>query len=89
MEKVIEKIVHVEVPVEIEKVATGDLNEAARLLSFSELNKEDLTEQEILALLQKTSEDDVKRRAGFWAMPMPREDTDVATLDIKYTAKKK
>ena len=44
--EVIEKIVEVEktveVPVEVEKAATGDLREAARLLAHSEFNKEDL-----------------------------------------------
>jgi len=76
--KEIEKIVEVEKiiekPVEVEKAATGDLREAARLMAASELNKEDLTENEIFELLQKSSEDDVRKKIGFWAMPLPKDD---------------
>ena len=76
--KVIEKIVEVEkeVPVEVEKAATGDLIEAARLMANSELNKEDLTEKQILDLLQKSSEDEVRKKIGFWATPLPKADGD-------------
>ena len=86
--KEIEKIVEVEkeVPVEVEKAATGDLREAARLMATSELNKEDLTEKEIFDLLQKSSEEDVRRKIGFWAQPLPT-DTDDSTNKI-YISKK-
>ena len=46
---IVEKIVEVdrEVPVEVERASTKDLREAARLMARSELNKEDLAEEEI------------------------------------------
>jgi len=47
-------------------------------MSRSELNKEDLTEDQIFELLQKASEADVKRKLGFWAVPLPKNDqTDI------------
>ena len=87
---IVEKIVEVdkEVPVEVEKAATGDLKEAARLMAQSELNKEDLSEQDILELLQKTSEDEVRKKIGFWATPLPKEDTDPG-INKTYTTKNK
>lgn len=85
VEKEVEKIV--EVPVEVERPASKDLSEAARLLAQSEFNKEDLTQEEILALLHKSSEDEVKRRMGFWAMPLPQSDTDNQLPDKNYTSK--
>jgi hypothetical protein len=85
----VEKVVEVEKPVEVERAATGDLHEAARLLANSEFNKEDLSAQEIFDLLQKVSEDEVKSRMGFWAMPLPHSDADTDTSNIKYTSKKK
>ena len=89
VEKVVEKIVEVpvEVPVEVERPASKDLSEAARLLAQSEFNKEDLTQEEILALLHKSSEDEVKRRMGFWAMPLPQSDTDNQLPGKNYTSK--
>lgn len=89
VDRVVEKIVEriVEVPVEVERPASQDLSEAARLLAQSEFNKEDLTEAEILALLHKSSEDEVKRRMGFWAMPLPQSDTDDQLPNKKYTGK--
>ena len=85
VEKVVERIV--EVPVEVERPASKDLSEAARLLAQSEFNKEDLTEKEILDLLNKTSEEEVKRRMGFWAMPLPQSDSDNTLPNKKYTRK--
>ena len=88
--KIVEKIVEVdkEVPVEVEKAATGDLTEAARLMANSELNKEDLSEDEILELLQKTSEEEVRKKIGFWATPLPKEDKD-PDINRTYTTKNK
>lgn len=48
-----------------------ELRKTAHMLSNSELNKEDLSEEEIYVLLKKTSEEDVKRKMGFWAVPLP------------------
>jgi len=85
----VEKIVEVEkeVPVEVEKAATGDLKEAARLMAGSEFNKEDLTEDQIYEMLQKTSEDEVKRKLGFWAVQLPK-DSDLPPTNKKYIGKK-
>jgi cell division septum initiation protein DivIVA len=87
VEKIVEIEKIVEKPVEVEKAATGDLREAARLMAASDLNKEDLTEKEIFELLQKSSEDDVRKKIGFWAMPLPK-DTDKAPTTKRYIGKK-
>ena len=71
----------------IEKVASNDLREAARLMAQSELNKEDLNEDDIYNLLIKSSEEDVKRKIGFWAMPLPKE-TDKPDTNKRYLGKK-
>ncbi len=76
-----------EKPKEVEKVASGDLKEAARLMAQSEFNKEDLSENEIFEMLQKSSEEDVKRKIGFWAMPLPKE-TDKPDTNKRYLGKK-
>lgn len=88
--KVVEKIVEVEkeIPVEVERAATKDLQEAARLMSRSELNKEDLTEDEIFGLLQKASEADVRKRLGFWAVPLPKTGDQTDTTNKRYIGKK-
>jgi len=86
----VEKIVEVEkeVPVEVEKAATGDLKEAAHLMAISELNKEDLTEQQILEMLQKSSDEEVKRKLGFWAVQLPKTDVEKTPTNKKYIGKK-
>jgi hypothetical protein len=86
VEKVIE--VQKEVPVQVEKAASGDLKEAARLMANSELNKEDLTEEQIYDMLIKSSEEDVKKKIGFWAMPLPKSDIDKNPTNKRYIGKK-
>ena len=83
--EIVEKIV--EVPVEVEKAATGDLKHAARLLAQSEFNKEDLTVDQIFEILQKSSEDEVRKKIGFWAVPLPKQDP-LNTTDKRYIGKK-
>ena len=87
---IVEKIVEVEreVPVEVERASTKDLREAARLMARSELNKEDLAEEEIFSLLQKASEADVKKRLGFWAVPLPKSGDQADTTNKRYIGKK-
>ena len=87
--KIVEKIVEVEkeVPVEVERAATKDLREAARLMARSELNKEDLSEEDIFSLLQKASAADVRKRLGFWAVPLPKSD-ETDTTNKRYIGKK-
>ena len=74
-------------PEVIEKASTNDLREAARLMAQSELNKEDLSEDDIYNLLMKSSEEDVKKKIGFWAMPLPKE-TDKPDTNKRYLGKK-
>jgi hypothetical protein len=81
------EVVEVEKIVEVEKPATGDLKEAARLMAGSEFNKEDLSEEQIYDMLQKTSEEDVKRKLGFWAVQLPKDD-DLPPTNKKYIGKK-
>jgi hypothetical protein len=68
-------------PVEHDK----QLRNAARLMSNSELNKEDLSADEIYDMLIKMSEDEVKKKIGFWAMPLP--DSDTINTTKTYTTK--
>lgn len=93
-ERVIEKIIEVPVtefvdtePKVVEKEASGDLKEAARLMAMSEFNKEDLSEHEIFDLLTKSSEDEVKKKIGFWATPLPT-DADNRSNTKRYIGKK-
>ena len=82
------EVIEKEIVKEIEKPASGDLKEAARLMAQSEFNKEDLTEEQIYNMLQKTSEEDVKKKIGFWAMPLPKTDTDNKDTNKRYIGKK-
>jgi|TARA_R110001592_G_scaffold71690_1_gene218974 hypothetical protein len=64
-------------PVQIEAPATGDLRVASQLMARSELNKDDLTEEQIFDIISKLSEDEVNKQLGFWAIPLPTGgDTD-------------
>jgi len=74
-------------PEVIEKASSNDLRDAARLMAQSELNKEDLSEDDIYNLLMKSSEEDVKKKIGFWAMPLPKE-TDKPDTNKRYLGKK-
>jgi len=87
VERIVEKEVPVDRFIEIEKAASGDLKTAAQLMASSEFNKEDLSEKEIYALLQKSSEEEVKRKIGFWAMPLPTGDEDNDINNKKYKGK--
>ena len=60
-----------EAPKTIEKVA--GLREAAKMIVASEFNKEDLDEEEVYQMLQKASEEEVKKKLGFWAVPLPAQ----------------
>ncbi len=64
------------------------MREAARLMARSELNKEDLAEEEIFSLLQKASEADVRKRLGFWAVPLPKSGDQTDTTNKRYIGKK-
>ena len=75
-----------QVPVEVAVPTENDLQHTARLLVDSELNKEDLTEQELVALLQRSSEEDVQKKIGFWATNLP--DQDEAQIESHYIGKK-
>ena len=88
VEKIVEKVIEKEVPVEVEKTASGDLKEAAHLMAISELNKEDLSEKQILEMLQKSSDEEVKRKLGFWAVQLPKTDVDKEPTNKKYIGKK-
>jgi len=70
-----------------ESTPSSYLHEAARLLVNSEFNKEHLSEQDIFELLTKLSEDEVNKALGFWAIPLPSEDSDNSTKP-RYTSKK-
>lgn len=65
----------------------NDIEYTAKLLVNSELNKEDLSEEELVELLKKSSDDEIKRKMGFWAVPLPKDDISSAT-NKKYIGKK-
>jgi len=75
-------------PSVVEKANANNLIEAARIMSNSEFNKEGWTEEEILNMLTKSSEEDVNRQLGFWAIPLPRDEDDKSDPDnLRYTTK--
>ena len=75
-------------PSVVEKANANNLIEAARIMSESEFNKEGYTEEEILNMLMKSSEEDVNRQLGFWAIPLPRDEDDKPDPDnLRYTTK--
>jgi hypothetical protein len=75
-----------QVPVEVAVPTENDLQHTARLLVDSELNKEDLSEQELVALLQRSSEEDVQKQIGFWATSLP--DQEQTQIESHYIGKK-
>lgn len=74
-------------PEVVEKAASGDLKDAARYMAQSDLNKEDLSEDEIFKILSTKSEEEVRAKLGFWAVPLPTNDTDTDNKP-RYTVKK-
>ena len=63
-----------------------ELQEAARLMAMSDMNKEDLTEAEIYKRLVETSDSEAKM-SGFWAVPLPTADEPKPAPNKKYTTK--
>lgn len=59
-----------------------ELRNAAIVMSQSELNKEDLSEDEIYQKLKNDT--DASKKIGFWAMPLPK---DSNSPTMKYTGK--
>ena len=49
---------------------------------------QDLTEQQILEMLQKSSDEEVKRKLGFWAVQLPKTDVEKSPTNKKYIGKK-
>jgi len=74
-------------PEVIETPSTRDLSEAARLMAKSELNKEDLSHEQILKILTECSDAELKNKLGFWAVPLPKP-TDESNLNKVYIRKK-
>ena len=64
-----------------------ELKEAARLMSMSDLNKEDLSAKAIYDMMIKTSESEVHGKAGFWAVPLPKADDPKPAPNKRYTTK--
>jgi len=73
----------------VEKESTKDLRHAANIMASSELNKEDLTANEIYDILVKSSEEELKQKLGFWAVPLPKKgDMDNKNTNKRYIRKK-
>ena len=63
-----------------------ELMEAARLMALSDMNKEDLSEDEIYKKLVETSDAEAMK-SGFWAVPLPTADEPKPAPNKKYTTK--
>ena len=63
-----------------------ELQEAARLMAISDMNKEDLSEAEIYQRLIETSDSEA-RSTGFWAVPLPTADEPKPAPNKRYTTK--
>jgi hypothetical protein len=63
-----------------------ELQEAARLMAMSDMNKEDLSEAEIYQRLIETSDSEA-RASGFWAVPLPTADEPKPAPNKRYTTK--
>ena len=63
-----------------------ELQEAARLMALSDMNKEDLSEAEIYQKLVETSDSEA-RASGFWAVPLPTADEPKPAPNKRYTTK--
>ena len=74
--------------IEIEIPSTGDLRTAATLLANSEMNVNDMSTKEILTMLNQLSEEEVNSKLGFWAVPLPKDETKQSDNDTRYTLKK-
>jgi hypothetical protein len=74
-----ERVVEVPGPervIEQEVEVVAGLREAAKMVAASDFNKEGYSEEELYEMLQKASEEDVKKKIGFWAMPLPNDDSN-------------
>lgn len=83
----LEQLESVQAPVVKKEVPQDELWEAARLMSMSDLNKEDLSTQEIYDMMIKTSEEEVRSKVGFWAVPLPTADEPKPAPNKRYTTK--
>ena len=73
----------------VEKESTKDLRNAANIMAASELNKEDLSADNIYDILVKSSEEELKKKLGFWAVPLPKKgDIQDTNTNLRYTRKK-
>ena len=73
----------------VEKESTKDLRHAANIMAASELNKEDLSADNIYNILVKSSEEELKQKLGFWAVPLPKKgDIQDTNTNLRYTRKK-
>jgi hypothetical protein len=58
-------------------------------MASSELNKEDLSADDIYNILVKSSEEELKQKLGFWAVPLPKKgDIQDRNTNLTYVRKK-
>jgi hypothetical protein len=87
LDRALEKLESVQSSVITREVPQDELMEAARLMSLSDLNKEDLSAQDIYDMMLETSDSEVRDKVGFWAVPLPKADDPKPTPNKKYTTK--
>jgi Asp-tRNA(Asn)/Glu-tRNA(Gln) amidotransferase A subunit family amidase len=87
LDQALEQLESAQAPVVATEVPQDELMEAARLMSMSDMNKEDLSAQDIYDMMMKTSEEEVRSKVGFWAVPLPTSDEPKPAPNKKYTTK--
>ena len=83
----LEQLESAQAPVVKKEVAQDELMEAARLMSLSDLNKEDLSAQDIYDMMLEASDSEVRDKVGFWAVPLPTADEPKPAPNKRYTTK--
>ncbi len=85
LDDALNKLEQVQVPAP-EPPDEDELQEAARLMAMSDMNKEDLSEAQIYQKLIETSDAEAMK-SGFWAVPLPTADEPKPAPNKKYTTK--
>ena len=57
-------------------------------MAASELNKEDLSADQIYNILVKSSEEELKKKLGFWAINLPKDGDIQKNTNKRYIRKK-
>ena len=70
------------------EIALREKAKAYLELCYQELNKEDLSADQIYNILVKSSEEELKKKLGFWAIPLPKDGDIQKNTNKRYIRKK-